>query len=595
MILSTAALAQDREESSAAEERAAAELEKAAGQVEKLHAMAREAEELGELEEAKKLHLKAREIEQRIHETREDLFRRRIEEGERELKLLRKKAELLEQKGRLEEAEEVRRKARELEAGLHRGARQLGERKMDDAARRVEELLHLAREAAERGDDEEAEHLQQEAVELRERLHDAKAHAKLEAGKEEIHRLLQKAEDLDDAGRHEDADEVRRKAAHLESRLAEFISQQEQRRIAEAEGHIRELLHAAAEAWERGDTKEAEELKREAAELSHEIEKARDRRAFEVKIDAEKERIHALFAKAEHLDREGRHEEADRLRADAEATARELQEYVHAMDEKRLIDVEKRLEHLHALAREAKERGDEEEARELYMEVRELEWKLHNEREHREVMARTEEMNHQRKKLVEALEHARREGNHEKAAKIEEKIAHVEMEMDRLVREMETHEMERKIAFLVTRAEEAREAGRSEEAMKLRKEAQAVERELHEMLSVGESDSEELLLREIAELRREIEFLREEVRQLNGEKARGRGPTHSAEAVIRRVSRAPEIGALLDRLEAGLFVGERFNPKTGVWVLEIRSGERGRVLGRVVATDQGKVKRIELE
>lgn len=602
MTLHAAALAQDREPPQRSEDRGTAELKEAARQLERLHVMAREAEERGDREEARQLHEKAADLGLRIRNAREKLYLERIEAEKRKIQALIEKAEELDRLGRHEEADEVRREAEVMEDKLRAVGRKVQERgekkRIAEAVHRVEELHELAREAEERGDREEAKRLLDEAHGLEERLHEhheRKTREKIEAGKEKIHMLLKMAEELDQGGRHAEADEVRHKAAALEIELGDFVRQVEERRIQEAERTIDELIELARAAMERGDREEAKHFEMKAAQLENEIRKARDERAIEAKVEAEKHRIEVLLERALRLEREGKHDESARLRQEAEEHAARVHQFVRAMDIKRLAEVKKRIEQLHALAHEAEEQGRDDDARALWNEARKLEVMFDNERMHREVIARTEEMSARKRELHAALEHAEREGDREKAAMLRDKIAELEMEMDRIAREMETQQMERKIALLIARAKEEDAAGRHEAAQELRRQVEKIEAELHEMLSHRERDREKQLEREIMELREEIRLLREEVRRLGSGRAGSGGPAVSAETVIRRVARAPEISALLERLDADLVVGEEFNRKSRVWVLDIRGGRKGRLRGRVTATEQGRIKRIDLE
>ncbi len=289
------------------------------------------------------------------------------------------RAEEAEREGRIEEAIDLLNEAEKLARKLmklrkHRGEpekekkgrRVPPEEIIERAKREIEELRRMAKEAEERGDHDEArelmeraEHIKREAGKMIE-AHKRGKHPEgeeqprrpvppdemIEHAKREIHKLREMAQEAEARGDHDEARELMKRAEHIERKMEQMLER-------ERRGRVREEMPEEERKW-------VEEAKREVEELREASHKAKE--------EGHMEKAGALWREAEAL--EGKIAEflKHREKGRQHEAAREREE--------RIAQLKREIEHLHAMAREAKERDERDKAEKLMHKAGELEREL---------------------------------------------------------------------------------------------------------------------------------------------------------------------------------------------------------------------------
>jgi len=211
-------------------------------------------------------------------------------------------------------------------------------------------------------------------------------------------------------------------------------------------------------------------------------------RAHSEKLQELKGRIEKLRSMAREAEEKAKH-----FRAEAEELERTLKREMEHRDKAKHIDemhaqlaelkeaevgklheVEKRIVQLQEMARQAKQRGEMDKAELLWAEAKELEQALKREMEHRDKAKHIKEMHAKLAGLKEAIEHAKREGQHDKADELRkkaERIANEIMAHQREAQEKKLHEAEKRVVHLQEMASQAKQRGEMDKAERLWAEA----------------------------------------------------------------------------------------------------------------------------
>jgi myosin heavy subunit len=216
----------------------------------------------GRIEEARELQRKARELAAQWREENVQPPRRpRPDDELREMRMhlqnLHREMDELHAQGHHEEAEALARKAEEIEMEIHQ--REAGRGDMDpgliELRAQLERLHREIQEMHERGQHEEAGELEQHAqaimMELREREGDRPhPEAELEEMQRRIGHLFQAAENLDAAGMPDQAEQLRRHAEMMEQKLHEHMERDRPRPEEHLQMLVEEMHELRAEVHE---------------------------------------------------------------------------------------------------------------------------------------------------------------------------------------------------------------------------------------------------------------------------------------------------------------------------------------------------------
>jgi len=261
--------------------------------------------------------------------------------------------------------------------------------------------------------------------------------------------------------------------------------------------------------------------------------------AWSQRVRAQEYKAQEIFNKAERLEREGRHDEAQRLREKGEALVAEIDQMVQSRE---LEVAERRLKALRREAQAAEKRGDPGAAKRLLAEA---------EAQEREIGAARKEWNLERRikahefriqELLTAAVHLEEQGREDEAEQMRAKAKAMTRELEAKIQAIETArftQAAQKVAELRRRACEAEEFGDREEAKLYRAQAVEVERWL------DESRRERRFAAEIDEREREIDRLRSQAERLADEGERA----EAEELRLRADALAVDLSREIDRRE----------------------------------------------
>ncbi len=307
-----------------------------------------------------------------------------MEEMEFKIQELFEKSELLNRKGRHEEAEKVRRKGERLAGELRAIMLKRMEMRLKKTQAQMKTLRDMAEDADMLGEGERADRFRAEAKALEHWLSEARGNFEAAMMEMEFRKLFEKAEQLEREERWEEADETRARAEELVQEFKQRGRMMEERRHEEIEMEIDRLHDMLDEAEDRGDGEEADYLRAEIHELTMMFERRTVSMEFENEIEEMEAEAAALHRKAEAVEAEGEHERAHDLYKEAEEVHREIEEK-YREQERRHLEME--AQHLYVEADAAKAKGRDEEAEELFRMAVKMERELqtrYDRRGHRE-------------------------------------------------------------------------------------------------------------------------------------------------------------------------------------------------------------------
>lgn len=274
--------------------------------IEKLCAMAREAEETAkrfwaEAEELERA-LKSKFVQQRTIEPVEKMHAKVAE--------LEEAAERAKQEGHNDKAAELHEKARRLAEEIEAQVRTAKKRKPREAEEQLERLENMAREAEQRGETKKAKKLRDEARKIQLGLRRGFQQDEMADHIERMHRKLAELKEAagraEQQGRHDEAANLREEAREL---ATEIESTSRQQKVNSTASRIEQLYAMAREAKEAGQYEKAEAIFREAKELEHNMEnivagkkKKAPEQEFVHQIELLKEQVNRLRKDVDRLE-----------------------------------------------------------------------------------------------------------------------------------------------------------------------------------------------------------------------------------------------------------------------------------------------------
>lgn len=239
-------------------------------------------------------------------------------------------------------------------------------REFSEARERIEGLVAEAREA-----EEKARRMRAEAEEiersLQRRFRGPQSAEAKEGTRRHLAELKEAAARAEREGRGKEADELRQEAG----KIAGEIEQQRQRgrdvRPEQRRGMPREEA-------ERRESRKTERPRANAERVEIERQQRSRRRQATGGAEQMEHRVAELRKRAERAEQEGHRDEADEFRQHARKLTIEI-EGNHRQPKAR---TKEQIEHLHAMAADAKAAGQYDRADAIYREAKELEWHLRN-------------------------------------------------------------------------------------------------------------------------------------------------------------------------------------------------------------------------
>jgi len=235
----------------------------------------------------------------------------------------------------------------------------------------------------------------------------------------------------------------------------------------------------------RSMAREAEEKSKRFRAEAEELEQVLKREFEQPTMAGRMEKMHAELAELleaiEHAKREGQHDKAAELYERARRMTDEIKAHQREAGEKKFHEAEKRVVQLQEMARQAKERGELDKSELLWAEAKELKQAMKRGFEQPAKARRMEKMHAQLAELKEAAEHAKRQGQHDKAAELRKKAEKIADEIRAHVKEAEARkldEAEERIGRLLDMVREAKERGELDKAERLWAEAEGLKRAL---------------------------------------------------------------------------------------------------------------------
>jgi hypothetical protein len=291
-----------------------------------------------------------------------------------------------------------------------------------------------------------------------------------------------------------------------------FIDRGEQKpmqEFLELKDRIEKLRSMAREAEAK-----AKHFRAEAKELEQTLKREIEHGDKAKHIDEMHAKLTSLKEAIERAKRQGQHDKAAELHERAMRMADEIKARQKEAGDKKFHEAEKRIVQLREMARQAKERGEMDKAEHLWAEAQELKGALNRELEHREKAKHMEEMHAELAELKEAIQHAKREGQHDKAAELHEKARIMAGEIKAHQREAgdkKLHEAEKRIVQLQEMARQAKQRGEMDKAEHLWAEAKelkgALKREMEHRETAGRMEK---VHAQLAELKEAIEHAKRE-------------------------------------------------------------------------------------
>ncbi len=297
-----------------------AEFHEAEQHLENLHREMQEARERGEEERVGHLEREAEEVTQmlrREHENRE--VAQHMENMHRELEELNGAVERAEREGHDEEARELHGRAMEVAERIGMHQREMDEHHLHDLGQHLENLEREMHAAREHGQEQDLVQLEREAEEVRMTLQRERESREMATGMQNMHHevaeLSRAAELAEREGRHEQAREMHGRAMEGEERIRQHEDKMHERHLHEAEMRIGQLEREAREARERGRHDEAERMMAEAGQIERDLRVGREGRGMDEQMGRLHEVMEELAVSYRRAVEEGRLERTEELRA----------------------------------------------------------------------------------------------------------------------------------------------------------------------------------------------------------------------------------------------------------------------------------------
>jgi len=262
----------------------------------------------------------------------------------------------------------------------------------------------------------------------------------------------------------------------------------------------------------RAMAREAEERARRFRAEAEELERQLPRELEPGPPPEHMEEMHAKLTELNEAARrakaEGRHDEAAELHEEATRIAEEIETRARKRQDRVPPELAQRLEELHLMAGQAKERGEFDKADQLLAEAEEIERELRSRPERTKAPPHLEDIERRLAEFKETAQRAEREGRHEEAARIRDEAHKFAMEVEKAARRDKMAEVGRQIDHLNAMAAEAKKAGQHEKAKGILREAKELQRRQKSKLEPVRQGPN------VKELQHQIQMLREEVGRL---------------------------------------------------------------------------------
>jgi hypothetical protein len=444
---------------------------------------------------------------------------KKIELMERKIQWLLEEGDQLDRKGKHREARILRDSAEALSDELEALMIEQAERVLEKARLRMELLLEKAEKAKAAGEEALAEALFAEVEEIESRIKQAREERNIEetirAREQEIRALYQAAELAEreeDLGR---AEELHKKAKILEAELEEFFRGLEKEKLERVKMRVQVMRQAAEEARLAGEEKRAHEALAEAEALERELARELEEQELKLKMEQVELRLHELREAAVLFEEEGKLDEAARLLAKARNLEEDLKGARRERADQKLFWIREDLQAVREKAKAAEQRGDREEAEHLWAVAEDLDRALVHEESRMALQHKVDDVHHEIVLLLEEAEAAERKGEDDRAEALRRRAGAMEGEVETMIIAAEREDRLRELEHVRRDAEEAEAEGRHEEARELLHMAQDLELSLQQMEKEKARARDDMLAREVAELRGEVRRLRREIDRLN--------------------------------------------------------------------------------
>jgi len=237
---------------------------------------------------------------------------------------------------------------------------------------RIEQLRVRAKEA-----EQEARWLRAEAAELermlRRELGPGPGREPVGGVRAELRELQQGLDRAEREGRGGDAEELRGRIRQVKDEIGARERERGGKEFGEGREKVANLRRMAREAKGRGDMEESERLWADADKLEGALKGERGQRKEIAGVEDVRRKVAELKEAAMRAEREDRHDEAGRLREKAEMLVRDIEKGGRPPD---IGDMQREIDRLHAMSREAKEAGEQEKAEALFREAEKINERL---------------------------------------------------------------------------------------------------------------------------------------------------------------------------------------------------------------------------